>query len=130
MKCTGRIRDVFIDYFSKSTILSLRVNEDIREEYERLKDKEKLSIEVKEFRQKRSLNANAYFHVLAGRLADVLGTSKPYRVYLLLRGSHTYNTQEMSRLIDGTIQDAKEQGIETATPDELRRMKEQWKVEA
>ncbi len=183
MKCTGRIRDVFIDYFSKSTILSLRINEDIREEYERLKDKKKLSIEVKEFRQKRSLNANAYFHVLAGRLADVLGTSKPYmknlllqrygqlaiendslvpliirddidmmereeihvrptdkvrrmddnkpyRVYLLLRGSHTYNTQEMSRLIDGTIQDAKEQGIETATPDELRRMKEQWKVEA
>ena len=55
---------------------------------------------------------------------------KAYRVYLLLRGSHTYNTEEMSILIDGTVQDAKEQGIETATPDELERMKQQWRVEA
>ena len=55
---------------------------------------------------------------------------KAYRVYLLLRGSHTYNTAEMSSLIDGTVQDAKEQGIETATPDELERMKQQWRVEA
>ena len=35
-----------------------------------------------------------------------------------------------SSLIDGTVQDAKEQGIETATPDELERMKQQWRVEA
>ena len=39
--------------------------------------------------------------------------------------------QIMARnLIDGTVQDAKEQGIETATPDELERMKQQWRVEA
>ena len=50
------------------------------------------------------------------RIAD---DGKAYRVYLLLRGSHTYNTAEMSSLIDGTVQDAKEQGIETATPDEI-----------
>lgn len=46
-----------------------------------------------------------------------------YRVY---RGSHTYNTAEMSRLIEGTISECKEQGIETATPDELARMAALW----
>lgn len=47
-----------------------------------------------------------------------------YRVY---RGSHTYNTEEMSILIDGVVQEAKDQGIETATPDEIERLKSLWK---
>lgn len=46
-----------------------------------------------------------------------------YRVY---RGSHTYDTAEMSKLIDGTIEECKSQGIETATPDELARMMSAW----
>lgn len=45
-----------------------------------------------------------------------------YRTYLLLRGSHEYNTAEMSRLIDGLVSECKEVGIETATPDEIARM--------
>lgn len=51
-----------------------------------------------------------------------------YRVYYVMRGSHTYDTKEMSVLIDGTVQEAKQLGIETLPPDELRRMKEQWGV--
>lgn len=51
---------------------------------------------------------------------------KPIYFYRLYRGSHTYNTQEMSRLIDGTVQECKEQGIETATPDELAHMQMLW----
>lgn len=43
-----------------------------------------------------------------------------YRIY---RGSHTYNTAEMSQLIDGTIEECKAQGIETLTPNELARLK-------
>ena len=46
--------------------------------------------------------------------------------FAFMRGSHTYNTQEMSRLIDGTVQEAKELGIETATPAEIERMKQLW----
>lgn len=46
--------------------------------------------------------------------------------YYVLRGSHTYNSEEMSRLIQGTIADCKEQGIETATPDELKKMAMLW----
>ena len=44
-------------------------------------------------------------------------------------GSHTYDTEEMSRLIDGVVTECRELGIETLPPDELKRMKEQWGVE-
>ena len=143
--------------------------------YDRLKDKD-ISIEVKQYREKRSLNANAYFHVLVDKIAGiqrvthtevhnrliadygviddqinniilddsipwlrldtihlrpttatrVMDNGKLYRVYLVMRGSHTYDTAEMSRLIDGTVEEAKALGIETLTPDELERMKATW----
>lgn len=41
-------------------------------------------------------------------------------------GSSTYNTKQMSRLIDMVVSECKEQGIETLTPLELERMKEEW----
>lgn len=47
-----------------------------------------------------------------------------YRVYLLLRGSSSYDTAEMSALLDGVIEDCKSVGIETATPEEIERMKQ------
>lgn len=50
-----------------------------------------------------------------------------YRTYKLLRGSHSYNTKEMSELIDGLVSECKQAGIETMTPDELDRLKGEWK---
>jgi hypothetical protein len=44
-----------------------------------------------------------------------------------LRGSHTYNTAEMSRLIDAAVEEAKELGVETMTPEQLEKMKAAWK---
>ena len=41
-------------------------------------------------------------------------------------GSSTYNSKEMSVLIDGVVSEAKEMGIETLPPDELERMKATW----
>ena len=41
-------------------------------------------------------------------------------------GSSTYNTKEMSVLIDGVVSEAKEMGIETLPPEELERMKAAW----
>ena len=55
-----------------------------------------------------------------------MDNGKLYRVYVVMRGSHTYDTKEMSRLIDGTVQEAKEHGIETLPPDELERMMSTW----
>ena len=48
---------------------------------------------------------------------------KTYRAYYVLRGSSDYDSREMSILIDGTISDCQEVGIETMTPDELLRLK-------
>lgn len=42
-----------------------------------------------------------------------------YRTYIMLRGSHTYDSREMSRLLEGTISEAKAMGINTLTPEEL-----------
>jgi len=52
-----------------------------------------------------------------------------YQVYYVIRGSHTLNTAEMSQLIQGTVDEAKELGIETLTPEQIKAMNERWKVE-
>lgn len=140
-------------------------------EYDRLKDKD-IRLEVKEYKQKRSLNANNYFHKLVSMIADVTKTShtevhnhliseygcmdedikniimddeipyqqldtihlrptsatkvmdngRLYRVFIVMRGSHTYDSKEMGRLIEGTVSEAKELGIETTTPEEIKKM--------
>lgn len=51
---------------------------------------------------------------------------KLYRTYVMLRGSSTYDTAEMSALIDGLVSECKEQGIETIPPQELERMMEMY----
>lgn len=47
-----------------------------------------------------------------------------YRTYVVLMGSSRYDTAEMSHLLDGLIYECKVLGIETATPEELERMKQ------
>lgn len=44
-------------------------------------------------------------------------------------GSSTYDTKEMSVFIEGIVSECHEMGIETATPDELERMKREWGIE-
>lgn len=41
-----------------------------------------------------------------------------YRTYMLLRGSSTYNTKEMTRLLDGLLDECKEMGIAVMTERE------------
>lgn len=45
--------------------------------------------------------------------------------YLIIRGTSDYNSAEMCRFLDGVIDDCKDLGIETMTPDELAQMKRQ-----
>lgn len=42
--------------------------------------------------------------------------------YRLMRHTATYDSREMAALIDGTIEDAKAWGVETLTPEELKRL--------
>lgn len=46
--------------------------------------------------------------------------------YLLLKGSSEYDSQEMSRFIDGIVLDCKDLGIETIPQEELGRMLATW----
>lgn len=173
METTGRVENITKDWKSDKLIISFLVDS-IPADLEDLQNKN-LDVVAKPHREKRSLNANAYFHVLSGKIAEKLGTSltheknrmiREYGQYevidgmiptltakekyedkmldiegvhlkvverpggtvkmAVMRGSHTYNTAEMSRLIDATVEEAKELGIETLTPDQLERMKASW----
>lgn len=44
------------------------------------------------------------------------------------RGSHEYDTKQMSRLIDATVQEAQSLGIETLPPDEIAHMCAVWEA--
>lgn len=46
------------------------------------------------------------------------------RCYVMLRGSSTFDVEEMTALLNLAVQDAKALGIETLTPNELLHMKE------
>ena len=45
---------------------------------------------------------------------------------ILYFGSSTYDTKQMSLLIDHLVQDAQALGIETETPEQIARYKELW----
>lgn len=173
METRGKIESITRDWRSEKLIIGFLVDL-IPTDLEDLQGKE-LDIVARVHREKRSLNANAYFHVLSGRIAEKLGTSlnheknrliREYGQYeiidgmiptlmakekyedkmldmegvhlkvverpgemvkmAVMRGSHTYDTAEMSRLIDATVEEAKELKIETMTPDQLERMKAAW----
>ena len=47
---------------------------------------------------------------------------------ILYFGSSTYDTKQMSDLIDYLVEACKMQGIETATPEEIAKYKEEWKA--
>lgn len=52
-----------------------------------------------------------------------------YKTYNAYLPSSEMNSYEMSKLIDGTVAEAKEMGIETMTPDEIAHLKAMWGVE-
>lgn len=45
-----------------------------------------------------------------------------YRTYIMLKGSREYSTVEFSNLVNGLVDECKQVGIETATPDEIAKM--------
>lgn len=53
-----------------------------------------------------------------------------YKTYNAYLPSSEMNSYEMSKLIDGTVAEAKEMGIETMTPDEIAQLKSMWGVKS
>jgi hypothetical protein len=133
-------------------------------------------MEIKEHRNKRSLDANAYCWTLLGKIANKVGIGKDEVYRKMIRdvgdnytivpirndavetwvenwqsrgvgwvcdnlgdskidgytniatyyGSSTYDTKQMSALINLVVQECKTLGIETATPAELSLLLEGW----
>lgn len=65
-----------------------------------------------------------YLHTDCVKITEENG--KEVYFYKVYRGTRTYDTKEMAKLIDGTIQECKNVGIETATPDEIAHMQAFW----
>lgn len=127
--------------------------------------------EIKEVKNKRSLNANSYLWKLCTEIANAINTTKE-EVYLeelkrygqsmlvtttkdskpdgyfkyysfesrrklngvivdfykIYKGSSDYDTKEMSILLDGVVQDAKELDIETLDEIKINEMIKDWKI--
>lgn len=66
------------------------------------------------------------YHIRPTSQVKAGADGKSYRTYMMLRGSSDYDSKEMSTLINGLVDEAKELGIETMTPDEIARMVELW----
>jgi hypothetical protein len=83
MKLTGKIDGVNIDFVTGVPKITFAVNEkaELMQGYDTLKDIAALTIEVKPFRKRRSLNANAYAWKLITDIADVIRAPKE-AVYL------------------------------------------------
>ena len=166
----GRLID-FSMGFNRKHRISIELDSDFREGYEALKGAE-LEISIKKWRKKRSLDANAYFHLLVNEIAiakglpddevkrmlvvdygtlyrdddgQLVGFKLPaavsvdgiypytklykqvedngrlYNCYLCYKRSSWMDAKEMSRLIDGAVEVAKELGIDTDTPEQKAR---------
>lgn len=65
-------------------------------------------------------------HLKATSKTQTLDNGELNRVYIVMRGSHTFNSKEMGRLIDGVISEAKELDIPVITVTEKDKMLEEW----
>ena len=66
------------------------------------------------------------FYQYAKKIGESELNGKTYNHYRIYRGSHTYDTKEMSLFITGICEECKEQGIPTETPEEIAKMKSLW----
>ncbi len=175
MEMKGKLVDASRNMFSQKWRLTFEVENLPKVDTISGKD---LRVTVIQWREKRSLNANAYFHVLVNQIASkmnigddeckrelvleygtvdrdengkVIGAKLPayanvtkywpyakhyetqyeggreYHCYLFYKPTHELDSAEMARLIDGTVREAEQLGIETLTPAKLRIIKESWR---
>jgi len=66
-------------------------------------------------------------HMGVGNMAEPIGSARDgYTNIVAYYGSSNYDTNEMTRLIDAVVDEAKSLGIETLTDDEILRMEASW----
>lgn len=174
METTGKLIGASRTFNGQGIILTFEVDASSAGQIENMKKDDLLRIRAVKYKQKRSLDANAYALVLMTKIANHsdISSSKEevyeqmlqkygtfyededgyititvkksvdmskvdghwkyikdngkFASYLMIKGSSEYDTAEMAHFIDRIVEEAKELGIETATPDELERMKQEW----
>jgi hypothetical protein len=168
----GRLVDLTFTLNGKQRLV-IELDGDFRKKFAELKE-HPVRVEVKRWRKKRSLDANAYAWVLIDKIAQATGVpktevyrqaireiggvsdivavpdnavdkfregwskqgigwqteildSKPgYKRIVVYYGSSTYDTKQMSALIDSLVQEAQALGIETLPPHEIARLNSLW----
>ena len=83
MECTGRLLSVQRDWQTNKLNITFQINEEPTNSINKISNCEKLSITAKRYRQKRSLDANAYAWVLMQKIAEAIHSDK-WTVYLEL----------------------------------------------
>lgn len=58
----------------------------------------------------------------------IIKNGKKFNVVNIYMPSHKMDTKQMARLIDGLVMECKQQDIETLPPEELERVKREWKA--
>lgn len=115
MRITGRIVGANIDFRTGKPQITFEVNErnDFGLLVDELKDKDKLSIEVKPFRARRSLDANAYCWVLIDKIAERLRLSKEavYREYIRNIGGNSETVCVKENAVDRLCEGWRNNGI-------------------
>ena len=64
-----------------------------------------------------------HYFKYAKPIGECVENNKTFVKYLIYKETHTLDSVEMARLIDGTIEEAKQLGIETLTPIEIENLK-------
>lgn len=86
MEFTGKLVGVAKDWNTGQMQLTFSMNEQSKVEHiDDIKDVDKLSIKAVKYREKRSLDANAYYWQLLSKVAEKLPLSKPSAHNLMLR---------------------------------------------
>lgn len=99
MQTTGNIIALSKDWVTNKLLINLQVDDCPAEEVQALAQCEKLSVEIKKYRKKRSVDANGYYWKLLSKLAEVMGTSKPYMHNLMLRKYGQYEVVEGKEVV-------------------------------
>ena len=177
MQTTAIMTDINLDLKTRKPKISLLLDTKDIDIVEQLKNENKLDIELKKHRKKRSLNANKYFWELLGKYSEEkeIDTIKEYKervkrlgifrisrveskdveafkkswenwgtawfceiydteylgniefkILHLYYGSSSFNSKQMSRLINDLVEDCKEVGIETKPQAEINSLLELW----
>lgn len=169
METKAKLKNVTRDWLTKKFQLTFEVEGDVTNALDDITGKI-LRLTAKQWKERRSLDSNAYMWLLTSKIAQATGSSREFEhkrqllefgildsvegspivitlhkkvdidlvdgywkfykassdgcfnSYMRIKPTHEYDSREMSDFLEHVVEEAKELGIETATPEELERM--------